>query len=484
VAIRRVVVVFLVAGGRALAADKLDDESRKWLEGVAAIVLPEETRTYRQLKDRAERAEFEKIFWARRDPDLRTSDNEAQREFLARKHQADERFKVKGLTGSASGCGRLLILLGEPDLVQHAGAGTPFGNAPPSSMSASGAERSSATQMERFPGRHPEVWIYRNRQDVRFPGGEAHINVDSRCAVEPLVFANFERVASGRIRNPGLAYKVSEGRITPLADLLPRPTPSQEMLARGSSDLAVAGQFGYFRADGATAVIGLVRVDAAGLTVKAAATKSAQLTIAAEAVDEEGQVAAVDERTVVAPVDASGAVVVGCRLFLRPGRYTLRYGGLDAKTGKGGTASETLEVPDLNGLDLSTGSLVLAQDVVEGAQADVRDPLDPFVLGSLRLVPRFGNRFARAEPAHFFFTVNGSVDQKTGQADLAVALSLLKGTTVIASTPEQFFREAHVVTSVGPVPLNFEPGAYRARLRVKDKLAGKEATVEQAFEIR
>ena len=483
-AIRRFVIVLLVGAGSAVGAEKLDDESRKWLEGVAAIVLPEEARTYRQLRDRGERVEFEKIFWARRDPDPRTSDNEAQREFLARKQQADERFKVKGQAGSATGCGRLLILLGEPDLVQHAVAGAPFGSAAPTSLSASGAERSSASQMERFPGRHPEVWTYRNRQDVRFPGGEARINLDSRCAVEPLVFANFERVASGRIRNPGLSYKVSDGRITRLADLMPRPTPAQEMLGRGASDLAVAGQFGHFRADGATAVIGLLRVDAAGLTVKEAATRNAELTVVAEAVAEDGQVAAVDERSVVAPIDPSGAVLVGCRLFLRPGRYTLRYGVMEAKSGKAGMLAETIDVPDLNGLDLSMGSLFVAEHVVEGVQADTRDPLEPFVLGSLRLVPRYRNRFAGGEPAHFFFSVNGSVDAKTGQADLAVGLSLLKGTTVIASSPEQFFREAHVVTTVGPVPLNFEPGIYKARLRVKDNLAGKEATVEQAFEIR
>jgi len=467
-------------------ADKLDKDSKKWLDDVAAIILSDEAKTYGELKDRAERVEFERIFWARRDPDLRTDENEVQREFLARKAQADERFGGKGTTGSASGCGRLLILLGEPDAMRDDAMGVVLG-APAGAMTQarSGVERSSANEVTRNPTRQPQIWTYKDRRDVSFKGGEAQISIDSRCGLHPSVTANLDRIAAGRIANPGLTYKVSAGRITRLADLLPKPTPAQEMLSGSRQDFALAGQFGYWRADGPTAVIGLVRVDAAGLSVKdAGGTKTAELTVAAHAVTDDGRVAAVDERRVTAPVQEAGTVLATYRLFVKPGHYTLKYGVLDEKTGRGAVGSAAADLPDLNGTELSLGTLLIVQDVLEGARSNPADPLDGFVLGSLRLVPRFANTFARSEAAHFFYNANGSVDPGTGKSDVTLSLSLLKGTQVVATTPEQSFTDPHVVTSVGPVALQFEPGTYTARLKATDNLSRKTATIEQAFEIR
>jgi hypothetical protein len=72
----------------------------------------------------------------------------------------------------------------------------------------------------------------------------------------------------------------------------------------------------------------------------------------------------------------------------------------------------------------------------------------------------------------------------TGMSNLTVSFSLLKGTTVIAQAGNQAFDEAHVVSSVGPEVLDFEPGPYVPRLRVKDNLSRKKATVDQAFVIQ
>jgi GWxTD domain-containing protein len=119
--VRRIAVFLFVALAAARTAGAgIDKESQKWLEDVTAIILPEEAKIYGQLKDRTERIEFEKIFWARRDPEPGTAENEFQKTFLTRKVQADERFKRPGLAGSATGCGRMLILMGEPDSIRKA----------------------------------------------------------------------------------------------------------------------------------------------------------------------------------------------------------------------------------------------------------------------------------------------------------------------------------------------------------------------------
>src|SRR4051812_36244361 len=108
-------VAALALAPAAAHAQKLDKAEKQWLDEVRPIMLPDEEKTYRALKDKADRAEFEKIFWARRDPDLDTPDNEFQTTYNAMRAQVDRDFKVAGQAGSATDCGRVYLLLGKPD---------------------------------------------------------------------------------------------------------------------------------------------------------------------------------------------------------------------------------------------------------------------------------------------------------------------------------------------------------------------------------
>ncbi len=109
---RPIILVLALLAAPTLWADKLDSDSKKWLEGVRPILLPEEEKIYKGLKDKAERQEFQKIFWARRDPDLETPANEYQIEYEKARAEADAKFKVGGTAGSLTDCGRIFILLG------------------------------------------------------------------------------------------------------------------------------------------------------------------------------------------------------------------------------------------------------------------------------------------------------------------------------------------------------------------------------------
>ena len=84
------------------------------LRDVRLLVLPEEDALYAQLKDPADRAEFERIFWARRDPDPATPANELQAAVARARATADARFTRPGLRGVDTDCGQLFVLLGEP----------------------------------------------------------------------------------------------------------------------------------------------------------------------------------------------------------------------------------------------------------------------------------------------------------------------------------------------------------------------------------
>src|SRR5258708_17942253 len=107
------VAVFSLAPAAA-RADKLDKEDKKWLDEVHPLMLPDEEKTLRDLKDKADRLEFEKIFWARRDPDLHTPDNQFPPAYNTQRAEVDRLFKVAGRTGAATDSGRVYLLLRQP----------------------------------------------------------------------------------------------------------------------------------------------------------------------------------------------------------------------------------------------------------------------------------------------------------------------------------------------------------------------------------
>ena len=75
------------------SASENSDHYRKWLqEDVAYIITSQEIEVYKKLKTLEEKDAFIEQFWARRDPDPRTSVNEFQEEHYRRVRYANEHF--------------------------------------------------------------------------------------------------------------------------------------------------------------------------------------------------------------------------------------------------------------------------------------------------------------------------------------------------------------------------------------------------------
>ena len=91
-------LLLLPAGAR---AQGLDPDATSFLNDVRPLILPEEKATFEKLGDKADRIEFQKIFWARRNTDLATPGNEFQREYEKDRAIADQRYSVPGTAGSA-----------------------------------------------------------------------------------------------------------------------------------------------------------------------------------------------------------------------------------------------------------------------------------------------------------------------------------------------------------------------------------------------
>ncbi len=444
-------------------AEKLTKENRHWLDGVRAIILPEEEKQYRDLA-KSERAEFEKIFWARRDPDLETPENEYQAEFDKLRAQADERYVIHGRRGSETDCGRAFILFGEPDSVDQ-------------------------QTLDSLPGRRsPQTWTFMSRPGFKFPEGGLKVPFDAECATPRVMQEQLDRVAEQRVVHPNIGYSRDEsGKLVKLVDQLPKPSPAQALLKSPRADfpIQVEKTLVLRNPSGGAFVAGLVQAEGAGLGPSG---EPLDLVVAAQAHDAEGKVVPGAERETSVTPGPDGHFVVSYGLILRAGEYTLDVAVVDAKGGKGSAASIPLQVPDFTTEEVSMSSLMVLQDIVPetSSQIDRRQPLADFDLTAARLVPSFGNVFSKDQSISMLCAIyGGAVDPETGKASLKVSFAFKKGGKKVAQADDVVYDAPNPSHSVGPVPLSgFDPGVYQVEMKVKDQVANTQSQQEARFEIR
>ncbi len=97
---------------------KLGPESGEFYEYGQLIMTREEKNIFRHLPDEDARKAFIRDFWAKRDPDPDTEENEYREEFFRRIEYANQRFK-EGPPGWKTDRGRIYIYLGAPDKVDE-----------------------------------------------------------------------------------------------------------------------------------------------------------------------------------------------------------------------------------------------------------------------------------------------------------------------------------------------------------------------------
>jgi GWxTD domain-containing protein len=98
-----------------VAGAQLSQTYVDWPNSQAGFLLTDsERKAYTQVKTDAEAQAFIDLFWAKRDPDLNTVQNEFRLEFDMRVEAADKEFSTSKLTGSLTDRGKVLILMGRP----------------------------------------------------------------------------------------------------------------------------------------------------------------------------------------------------------------------------------------------------------------------------------------------------------------------------------------------------------------------------------
>lgn len=443
----------------------LDKNAKKWVDEVRPLILPEEEKSYRGLKNNADAAEFQKIFWARRDPNLDTPENEFQAEYVKLVAEVDTKFKVAGRSGSQTDCGRIYILLGAPDAVKK-------------------------EQTAEVSFRAPETWTYKDRPTMTFKGGSLDIPLDGTCMLpQGNRFGDqLNRLAEIKIIQTNLSYKFDpKGGLVKLVDLLPKPTPVQALLKEPRTDFQLdAKPIMEIRSqDGASVfVAGLIQGDASGLTVSdAAGKKVAKVVVSVHSSDKEGRVLKSTDREVTADV-VDNKFISAFGMPLRPGEHTMKVAAIDPKTNKGAVAKLAIKTQDY-GAELTLSPVMVLADIQEGTTPAKDDPLFEFTFGATKFVPKYGNVFKKSETVTLLAAIYGAQKDEAGKISVTGGFQILKDGKTLAKAPDQTYDVEPATPSAGPVPLGgYGPGKYVAQLRLRDNVAKKDYVKETEFEIQ
>jgi GWxTD domain-containing protein len=136
-------LVLLLAAAPSLAAlDKYKD----WAQSPESVYLAtdDEKKEWKKIGSDSDAEKFIALFWAKRDPDLKTPQNEFRDRFDALVKKADELFPLGRKHGSLTERGKALILIGPPkSMSQKKGdsADTPFGGSTAPGLGAMGSEQ-------------------------------------------------------------------------------------------------------------------------------------------------------------------------------------------------------------------------------------------------------------------------------------------------------------------------------------------------------
>jgi len=101
-------------------SDKVDFDpvSQDFYETARLVMTKLEKEIFTHLPDQESREEFIVEFWAKRDPEPETDENEFKEEFLRRIEYANQRFK-EGIPGWKTDRGRIYIYFGPPEYVDE-----------------------------------------------------------------------------------------------------------------------------------------------------------------------------------------------------------------------------------------------------------------------------------------------------------------------------------------------------------------------------
>jgi GWxTD domain-containing protein len=488
-------------GGKPIA--KLLEE---WPEQYVKWILTKSERTaYLALSSDQEKLDFIEFFWARRDPNPETPENEYRREYLERYAFVMNHLSA-GRPGWSTDRGRLYLILGPPHAVQQ----NPMGRY--------GLERPS------------EIWTYNNLDVPGFPASfdfefvdfngtgnfELVQDIDTSASVwnqfgtvnnaldaiaqrrqvvgeiDPATGLDRFRDVDGTrqvMREFDLQQRVADVMKTPERNL---PSLRTEVQARAAfGNLGVTAAAGAVWGEGGRARVPVqIAVPYRELTSREEGEKvlyDIDYAIVAS-LDDGTEIDRVDDGLSLAFDPEEAQRLADVRLSIEevldapPGQYRLVAYLRDRNKNRIGNAELSLEVPSRPEAALSLSSVFLASEILPGNAADSR----PFQFGTVRVIPAAEKVFTQGDTLKLYVEAYGASNSDDGRKRLRVDFFVMRDGKLAVGVPASFLRpDAEPVGVTGQIPLRkFAPGEYTLRVRVSDENSGGRAESETRFVVK
>jgi VWFA-related protein len=178
--------------------------------------------------------------------------------------------------------------------------------------------------------------------------------------------------------------------------------------------------------------------------------------------------------------DVDGGVFYNHHTPLTPGIYQFRVAARDEKSGRVGSATQWIVIPDLSRNQLTLSSLLLGGQVIEDRNNNA---------GSPQVQLSVNHSFPRAVPMPFWVFVYNAKRDAGGNPQLTVQTHVLRDGRAILSSPQR------KVNNGGPdpqrIPFGEElalktlaPGRYDLKVTITDSVAGTTASQLADFIVR
>lgn len=485
------VLPFLLAA----AGQKLTKEEERWLEReVRAIITEDEAGIFRKLSTSEDRARFQQIFWARRDPDPGTRANEFQEDFLRRTAIADSRFRARVGAGSGTDMGLVFLVLGFPASVETGRGIVQLDpgreGAIPESLEGSSTEeappggRGAASEAAGDSPQRIQAWVYPPSEALGVPDGlevrfRAQPGYGYRLVRTEEIDRLLEATRRGLIARPEITYRHDgDGRLLSLESEIPSSPAAKvldELMATGVGSDAVSFHVtpGFFRSHQETVYVPLLfELENDG---------PSEVTFFGAVSIGERVVFRFEERATLA--GAGGTFEVPMQL--EPGDYLVHLGVLDETSARSGSRVTSLQVASFVPDTLSMSSVVLHAGAERSDQPG-GVPGRAFQFGAVELAPRSHVPFARTESLGVFFYVYGAAnDPATGKPRVTARYLFHRGDREMAQTQPRLLASSDgQAVGSDEIPLGgFEPGDYRLTVLVKDEIAGKALERRSSFRV-
>jgi GWxTD domain-containing protein len=505
---------------------ELESPYKKWLdEDVIYIISPEERHSFLHLATNEEREQFIEAFWQRRNPDPDSPENTFKEEHYRRIAYANEHF-ASGIPGWKTDRGRIYIMWGPADEVDSHPTG---GNWDRPADQGGGSTTTYPWETWRY--RHLDGEGLGENVELEFvdptSSGEYHLTMDpsEKDALLRVPGAGLTMAESMGLADKSSRFSNTDGtnvaenqsgegmqtqndnefsRLDQFAAIMrPPPVKFKDLEALVTSrlvrdQLKFDYRFDFLRITSDTVLVPItVQIPVRQLSFQEKdGVDSASMNVFARITTLSGRIVQTFEDTLRAdyPIALLQKSLSTSRIYqkavpLSPGLYRLDVVVKDINSGNVGVVNTRLAVPRFQDDELSSSSLILADDIQRVSTQDIG--LGQFVLGDVKVRPRLDQTFAVDDSIGIFLQVyNLKVDDKTHKADASVEYRVTKEKETVPTLKfdipaDKVPQHGEEMTIENRITLaSLPPGKYQLAVAVTDNLAKQTITPTTDFTVK